>query len=178
MKTVIYDIETMRNFFSYTDIEEDSETPTVFTISPWNNDTEKLVEYLDQAMTMVGFNNIGFDAVVLDHIIDNKDRYKDMPGHNAAYSIYIFVQQFITKEDNEKPRTKMKNQLDLYLINHYNNKARRTSLKSLQVAMGWHNVQEMPISHEQEITEDQVESVLSYNLNDVLSTRKVLLSLC
>ena len=46
MTTVIYDIETMRNFFSYTDIEEDSETPTVFTISPWNNDTEKIVEYL------------------------------------------------------------------------------------------------------------------------------------
>jgi hypothetical protein len=172
MRTVIYDIETMRNFFSYTDIEEDSETPVVFTISPWNNDAEKLVEYLDQPMTMVGFNNVGFDAVVLDHIVDNLDRYKEMPGHNVAYSIYIFVQQFITKEDNEKPRTKMKNQLDLYLINHYNNKARRTSLKSLQVAMGWYNVQEMPISHEEEITEDQVESVLSYNLNDVLSTRK------
>ena len=172
MKTVIYDIETMRNFFSYMDIEEDSETPTTFTISPWNNDTEKLVEYLDQAMTMVGFNNVGFDAVVLDHIIENKDRYAEMPGHNVAYSIYIFVQQFITKEDNEKPRTKMKNQLDLYLINHYNNKSRRTSLKALQVSMGWYNVQEMPISHEVEITEDQVESILSYNLNDVLSTRQ------
>jgi hypothetical protein len=38
--------------------------------------------------------------------------------------------------------------------------------------MGWHNVQEMPIHHDTEITEDQVQDVLDYNLNDVLSTRK------
>jgi hypothetical protein len=172
MTTVIYDIETMKNFFSYTDIEEDSETPTIFTISPWNNDVDKLVDYLQQPMMMVGFNNIGFDAVVLEHIVENRERYSSMPGHNVAYSIYIFVQQFITKDDKDKPRSRSKNQLDLYLINHYNNKARRTSLKSLQVSMGWHNVQEMPIHHDTEITEDQVQDVLDYNLNDVLSTRK------
>jgi hypothetical protein len=168
-RKIVYDLETFCNFFSYTDVETETDTTHVFTISPWNNDLIPLLEYLRTPMTMIGFNNIGFDCVVLEYIFENAERLKRMDGEQAARRIYSFVQSFITSD--EKPRPKAKNQIDLYLINHYNNKARSTSLKALQVSMGWHNVMDMPFAHDKEILEGEVSEVLEYNLNDVLSTR-------
>lgn len=169
MRKIVYDLETFCNFFSYTDVEVDSDKTTVFTISPWNNDLIPLLEYLGKPMKMIGFNNIGFDAVVLNYIHENSARLKRLEGEGVARKIYGFVQSFINSDDVTK--TKAKNQVDLYLINHYNNKARSTSLKALQVSMRWHNVMDMPFAHDKEITESEVSDVLEYNLNDVLSTR-------
>lgn len=168
-RKVVYDLETFCNFFSYTDVEVDSDKVTVFTISTWNNDLVPLLEYLQKPMKMIGFNNIGFDAVVLNYIVENEDKFRERSGESIARSIYSFVQSFINSD--EKPTNRAKNQIDLYLINHYNNKARSTSLKALQVSMGWHNVMDMPFAHDKEILEGEVSDVLEYNLNDVLSTR-------
>lgn len=61
-------------------------------------------------------------------------------------------------------------QIDLYLIWHYNNKARHTSLKDLEIHMKMKNVEEMPIHHTSICTESDEEEVLKYNKNDVLAT--------
>src|SRR5690606_12612270 len=62
-------------------------------------------------------------------------------------------------------------QLDLFKIWHYDNKARMTGLKKLEIAMGYDNVQDMPYGHDMEITDVfQVADILEYNMNDVLAT--------
>jgi hypothetical protein len=46
-----------------------------------------------------------------------------------------------------------------------------TGLKKLEIAMGFPNVEDMPYHHSEEIkTQDQVDKILSYNLNDVNAT--------
>lgn len=61
-------------------------------------------------------------------------------------------------------------QIDLFKIWHYNNKARMTSLKDLEIAMRMPNVEEMPIHHTTWCKPGDEELVLSYNLNDVYAT--------
>ena len=66
-------------------------------------------------------------------------------------------------------------QIDLYKIWHYNNKARMTSLKDLEIQMRMENVEEMPIHHTHWCKEGDEIEVLSYNKNDVWATYKFLL---
>jgi hypothetical protein len=55
-------------------------------------------------------------------------------------------------------------QLDLFLIHHYNNRARITSLKHLEVSMRLENVEDMPFDHKYFFTkQSEVDEVLSYN---------------
>ena len=169
MKTVIYDIETLINFFSYTDIDEEGNS-RVFVIHDSRNNLPELLEYLMEPLIQVGYNNLRFDSVVLAWLFGNRKTLLALSGSEAARKIYNFVQSFIKSDEplNIKPLHK---QIDLFLINHFNNKARSTSLKALQCSMYWHNVQDMPFSHNHHVTDEEINSVLEYNLNDVLSTQ-------
>jgi len=61
-------------------------------------------------------------------------------------------------------------EIDLYAISHFGNKARRCSLKHLQYAMQFPNIQEMPIHHSTKIDISQLDEILEYCWNDVYST--------
>lgn len=115
---------------------------------------------------MIGFNNVGFDYAVI-HPFLLADFEPD--GNKLAKALYKRAQHLISEEKREwiKPIVP---QRDLFLIWHFNNKARATSLKWLQVCMDWKNVQEMPISHDTNVTEEMIPMILEYNENDTLST--------
>ena len=62
-------------------------------------------------------------------------------------------------------------QLDLFKIWHYDNLAKSTSLKALQIAMDLPLVEDMPFDHRHWITTfEEINEVLSYNKNDVYAT--------
>jgi hypothetical protein len=62
-------------------------------------------------------------------------------------------------------------QLDLFKVWHYNNAARSTGLKALQISMNYPDVLDMPIEHTKTDVElSDIPMILEYNLNDVLST--------
>lgn len=173
MKKVFYDIETLKNFFSYIDIDED-ENIREFVIHQSRNNLEEMLEYIIEPKIEVGYNNLRFDSVVMAYIFQNRKLFLTLDANEITSKIHGFVQSFINAtttvfDQNLKPLNK---QIDLFLINHFNNKARMTSLKALQCSMYWHNVQDMPFSHNHLVQDDEVEEVLKYNLNDVLSTRE------
>lgn len=68
-------------------------------------------------------------------------------------------------------------EIDLFLMNHFNNKSKLTSLKALQCSIFWPVVQDMPYHHTTQVTEDMIPEILDYNMNDVLST-KAFFELC
>lgn len=115
---------------------------------------------------MIGFNNVGFDYAVIHPFLLVE---VEPDGHKLAKALYKRAQDLIKEEKREwiKPIVP---QRDLFLIWHFNNKARATSLKWLQVCMDWKNVQEMPIPHDTDVTEEMIPTILEYNENDVLST--------
>lgn len=162
----IYDIETFSNCFTYTDVDAETNEVKTFVISDFKDEESEFKFYLASLMLnkagMVGYNNLHFDWPVLNYILNNKV---------TGESIYAFAQTLIGKEKREYVKETIK-QLDLFLLNHYDNKARSTSLKSLEVALQWHDVMDMPFSHTTKITPSLLDDVLKYNLNDVLFTKE------
>ena len=161
----IYDIETFINCFTYIDYDVETKETKEFVVTDFRNDLVEFKEYLNSLKKskagMVGFNNVHFDWPIVRAIM--------MDGVDTASKIYSCAQSIISNE--KKTYTKQEiPQLDLYLLNHYDNKARSTSLKALQVSLGWDNVLDMPLDHTTTITPDNIDILLSYNRNDVLFT--------
>lgn len=179
MNGVVYDIEVLKGCFTYTDINIQTEEITQFVIHPERDERIRLFHYLREIEgNMIGFNNVNFDYPVLHKFLDKfyweteETSQLLLDLHELAETI-INVQNAVDFNKNVAIRTKdvIIPQIDLFKIWHYNNKARQTSLKSLEISMNFPNVMEMPISHKKEIiTEEETEQILKYNLNDVLAT--------
>jgi len=168
----VYDIETLKNCYTYTAMHRETKEVVQFTIWRDVNEMDEMIEHLSGVRGLIGFNNIGFDYPVLHYILNNHEEWKGLSGDQITTLIYQKAQDTIADEWSSVKEMYVKiPQLDLFRIWHYNNKARMTSLKKLQIALRYKNVQDMPYKHYEDIeTIDQVKEILDYNLNDVDST--------
>lgn len=171
-KIEVYDLETLFNAFTYTGINKDTKALIFFII--WNdiNDLDDLVEHIQSLRGQVGFNNLNFDYPVLHYILTNYQFLKTLRTEDIAKSIYAEAQRIIKLEYSEvREASVLIPQLDLFRIHHFDNKAKMTSLKKVEIALEFPNVQDMPIHHSEEIISfEQVLQILDYNKNDVEAT--------
>lgn len=177
-KCWVYDIETLKSCFTYTAINIDTNEIVYYVIHKDKNDSINLYEHLIKCKGQIGFNNINFDYPVIHYFLLNAKKwiYKDKLNSSEILNLlYEKAQDLINNQENSFTSIRDKEviipQLDLFRIWHYNNKARSTSLKSLQISMNYPNVMDMPISHTRDdIRLDEIDEILEYNLNDVLAT--------
>lgn len=161
---IVYDIETFSNCFTYTGMNVDTKEMDIFVIGDESigSDLDAFQIYLrelkDKKAGMVGFNNVNFDWPIVRAIMEDEI--------HTAEQIYAYAQNIISQEKRMYVPQEIA-QLDLYLLNHYDNKSRNTSLKALEVSCGWKNVMDMPFDHTTKIDKVTLESVISYNKNDV-----------
>jgi hypothetical protein len=176
-KVIIYDIETMKECFIVVCMKPD-ETPTSFTVSKWQNQLDGFIKYIEDNKDAywVGYNNLRFDAQVVEWIIRNHEWWHQLSGleicakiaqkaadviHDANYDVF---------PEYREHELSLK-QIDLFKIHHYDNKNRRVSLKRLEFEMDLENIEEMPIHHNKEnLTRDEVFQSLQYCFNDVDAT--------
>lgn len=179
MKIVIYDIETLASCFTYTDIDRDTTEVKQFVLHKDRWDWFELINHLNIINGQIGFNNVNFDYPILHFILNNQFNWGKFSKEQIITLIYEKAQQIIETQNSDEfyktvvvPMKDWKiQQLDLFKIWHYNNAARSTSLKSLEISMNYPNVMEMPISHKKkDITLEEIDDILKYNLNDVLAT--------
>ena len=175
MNTVVYDIEIFPNFFSYTDIDVKTLEKNVFVLHESQDDLDSLYEYLMEPRYRIGYNNVHFDRVVCELITDNFRKMKTLPTNVYLIHLYNKVQNMMREEQREF--YKGETEIDLFLLNHFNNKSKLTSLKALQCSIFWPVVQDMPYHHTAKVTKEMIPEILDYNLNDVLST-KAFFELC
>jgi len=161
--TEIYDIETLSNCFTYSAVDRDSDNIVKFVIWKGKNDLYDLLVHLTTVKGMIGFNSINFDYPVMHYIIKEREKLIQMDGDKIAKLIYKKAQSVISQEYSAVKETEVLiPQLDLFRVWHYDNKARMTGLKKLEIAMCFPNVQDMPYSHEYTIkTEKEVEEILT-----------------
>lgn len=171
--TEIFDIETLSNCFTYSAVDRDSNEIISFVIWKEKNELYDLLSHLDKIRGLIGFNSINFDYPVLHYIIKERNKLVNLDGDAVAKLIYKKAQSIISQEYSAVKETEVLiPQLDLFRIWHYDNKARMTGLKKLEIAMCFDNVQDMPYSHEHKITtESEVKEILDYNINDILATK-------
>lgn len=168
----VYDIECLSNLFTYTGYDLNSKEYFQFVIHDSKNDYELLYNHLrGRKLVQIGFNNEGYDYPVIHHLLNHYDEYVTKSGHLLSQCIYQKSQEVIMMEFSEiADRNKFIQQIDLYKIHHLNNKARICSLKQLEVYMRMRNVEEMPFNHTHWCSEEDIKSILLYNLNDVKAT--------
>ena len=170
-----YDIETYPDVFTITFIHANTGKKVKFQITPWRNDYNDMCRFVyglgETGAIGVGFNNLGFDYVVLHHALNNPNCTGD--------DIYRYAMSIINSKSKFGvtiwPRDQVFKQIDLFKICHFDNKARGTSLKALEVAMHSDNVSDLPYPPGTVLTQEQVENVLiPYNDKDVEETIKFL----
>lgn len=175
--TVVYDIETLKGAFTYSDINIHTQEIKQFVIHKDRDDRNELLDHLKKIKWAIGFNNINFDYPILHYFM--KLNLSSFNSEELIKKLYIKAQEIIQSQSEDnftkivaiKQKDQLIKQIDLFKLWHFNNKARRTSLKSLEVSMNYPNVMEMPILHDRnDIQYEEIESILEYNLNDVLAT--------
>jgi hypothetical protein len=168
----VYDIETISNLFTYTAINRDTKEVVKYVIWGGLNELYPLLVHLSACKGLIGFNSLNFDYPVIHYIIKERDKLIQMDGDKIAKLIYKKAQSVISQEYSMvKDEEVLIPQLDLFRIWHYDNKARMTSLKKIEINLHFPNVQDMPYDHTTKIkTSEQVQEILDYNLNDVEAT--------
>lgn len=176
MLSLIYDTETYPNVFTLAAEHADYPITWQFEISQWRNDSKAIMEWMHWIKVsngrMVGFNNIGFDYPLLHLLVQRQ-------GKITAYELYEKAQSIIASADSDQrwshmiyPSDRFVEQLDLYRIHHFDNKARSTSLKVLEFNMRLDNVSDLPFEVGTNLNTHQIEVLHKYNAHDASATKR------
>lgn len=176
----IYDIETYPNCFTFTAITEDGNILKVFECSTRKSDVGDLFNFLDKCRRskdrLVGFNNVGFDYPVVHDLLSVREKALTVSGKAVAVRAYKKAQMVIGADNvfqkMVKPSDEHVKQVDLYKIHHFDNKARSTSLKMLEFNMRSDNIEDLPFPVGTELTDEQIDVLIKYNIHDVKETLK------
>src|SRR6267378_1153122 len=143
----VYDIETLRCLFLYMGYNIQTKEWYIYEVSKYKNDIDALVKHLKDGKIeyAISFNGVGFDAQVLQYILNNYTRWWNLGNLEIVGLIYKFAQKIIDDQN------------------------RRTSLKWLEFTMNMENVEEMPIHHTVEkLTEEEIQMIKNYCKNDIV----------
>ena len=169
---IIWDCETYPNVFTISARHAHLPLEWEFEISDWRNDSGAIIQWVHWlkfvGARMVGFNSIGFDYPILHALC--------RMGQANARTLYDKAQAIIESQDDNrwmhmvKPTDRLVDQLDLFLIHHFDNRARSTSLKVLEFNMRADNISDLPFPIGTALTQDQVAVLKAYNRHDVMQT--------
>ena len=180
----VMDYETLRNCFVAVFEHYKEDKQKIFVVHELRNEFKEFVEFLldnkNNNHWHISFNGLSFDSQITERIIRGHKNLLELSAGQIAESIYQMAQSIIGRQDtNEFPEFSEKDlsirQIDVFKLNHWDNVAKKSSLKWIQYSMDWPNIQEMPIHHSTEIkTLAQIDTVIGYCINDVKSTKRIM----
>jgi len=147
-----------------------------YEISPWRNDSQEIIGMLHwlarSGARLVTFNGVGFDYPVLHTLL--------RAGQGSAEMLYAKAMSIIDSQDDDqrkwshriKPTDYVMPILDLFLIHHFDNMARSTSLKVLEFNMRSRSIQDLPFPVGTVLTQPQIEVLKNYNAHDIDQTER------
>jgi len=180
----VMDYETLSNCFIAVFEDIKSEHTETFICHKSQNDILEFITFLERNITLgewhVSFNGLSFDSQITEYILRDKDQLLEQDGDTIAKFIYQKAQETIENSNNGdfakfSPKNLSIRQIDVFKLNHWDNPAKRSSLKWIQYTMDWHNIMDMPIHHTTEVTVDQIPEIIIYCKNDVKSTKQIMM---
>ena len=179
----VMDYETLSNCFVGVFQHYKTSEQKIFIVHDLQNDFDKFIEFLidnrDEKQWHISYNGLAFDAQVTQYILNNHELWSNMSGCAIAEVIYKFAQETIARQNRKEwgvfaPWHIQIGQIDLFKMHHWDNPAKRSSLKWIQFSMDWENLQDMPIEHTVKIeTREQLDTIVGYCINDVASTKAI-----
>ena len=193
----VYDIEVFPNVFHCTVKNTETGELHKFEISCRRNQLDELVNFFHTVNTdytfgdlyttkiqlntdklFCGYNNLHYDNPIINYIIDYYNTMKYKGYRDICRSIFNLSKVITTSsEDDIRAWSKWKymicfDSFDI-LTMLYSNKL-RVGLKEIQVTMQYKNVQEFVADWQADLPENQIDSMIEYNINDVNSTEELL----
>ena len=179
----VMDFETLSDCFVAVFEHYKTSERKVFIVHDLQNDFEDFIKFLKQNQDKkewhISFNGLAFDGQITHYILDNYVLWINLSGSQIAEIIYEYAAKCINKSDSKDfqdyPLWKMSiGQIDLFKMHHWDNPAKRSSLKWIQYSMDWDNILEMPIHHTTNIqTKNEIDTIVQYCINDVQSTKEI-----
>jgi len=177
MNVIIYDIETMKEYFLVVALIP-GEPYRVFDVNKNKNNLDAFISFTEQYKDYywVGYNNIRFDSQVVEWVIRNCEYWHELSNLEITAKIAQKAADVIDDANHDvfpeyRESDLTLKQLDLFKVHHFDNKNRRVSLKRLEFEMDLENIEEMPIHHSKEnMTTEDIELTKEYCYNDVWAT--------
>jgi len=174
----IYDIECFINYFCVTFRDVKNKEGTTYIIyhsyqneQNSNNSLNQLYDFLNlnKRKWLVGYNNKYFDNQILNYIFLNYNLFTILTIEDLTKNIYDFMLSIINENSTEYKYRLPFQSVDLMRIGNIEHK----SLKLVAVNLNWPLIQDLPIKIDSTITDEQVDLIYHYNLNDVDITEKL-----
>ena len=175
MNWFVYDLESYPNIWTCCIADMQTRKLKVFEVSARKDQREEMFEYLRnirrQKGVMVGFNNNSYDYPLLHQFLKNKEM---TPSELFEYGNKIIKSSY---GDNRwqyqvKDKDVMIQQLDLFKLNHFDNKAKATSLKMIEFNSRSNNIEDLPYPVGMTLNPQQMDVLIKYNAHDVKETVK------
>ena len=166
----LYDCEVFKNFFCVTFKCVETKDITSYVIFDDRNDLDLLQSFLKNSKRnwFVGYNSYEYDDQLLSYL------YNIYPSICFCSSSEITSLMFDkSMEIIDKKSTRLYimpfMRIDLMKVGNI----MRKSLKLVAVNLNWPKIQDIPFDCKEDVSKDQVETILDYNLNDVLITEEL-----
>jgi len=183
----VYDYETLPNCFLAVFDHYKKDLRKTFIVTQFKgtaiNDIDKFIKFLTECISKdewhISFNGLAFDAQITQYILNSKTKFLHSNPLEITRLIYDKAQEIIQRQNNKEFNTYRESelsikQIDLFKLNHWDNPAKRSSLKWIEYSMDWYNIQDMPIHHTTMIENgDELNTILKYCINDVKATKAI-----
>lgn len=193
----VYDVEVFPNVFHCTVKNTETGELHKFEISCRRNQLDELVEFfhtvntkytfgdlyttdikLDTNILFCGYNNLHYDNAIINYIIDCYNIMKYKGYRDICKSVFNLSKVITTSSENDNSAWRKWKYMICFdsfdiLTMLYSNKL-RVGLKEIQVTMQYKNVQEFVADWQADLPENQIDSMIDYNINDVNSTEELL----
>lgn len=172
----VYDIEVFRNVFHCTLLNTETEELIKFECSIRKNNINEMCNFFKQNAYFCGYNNIHYDNPIINYCIEffSNSKYS---YDKICLSIFNLSNTILQDKDNidRWKRWKYAKNFDtIDLLTMLYSKALRISLKEMQVTMMYKNVQEFNQDWNKNLQTSNIDSMIEYNINDVMSTYELL----
>lgn len=176
-KKYVYDIEVFPNFFCAIFMDCDTHEKFKFVIYKDTDDRKKLNSFLDNEILLIGYNNLSYDGPVLQ-FIQNHPGAKDINSQLFKISGRLISDDSRQDDDIKKlrwPRNVKWSQMDLLKIMAFDMLG--VSLKQVAINLKWYRIQDLPLPYDYRVEPSDVQTILDYNLNDVLITYELYMAI-
>lgn len=174
---VIYDIEVLPNIFTMAIKDSQSGKVSVLEVSEWKNDINLFRKYIRtlgrRGYRMVGFNSFHYDYPVIHSLFTNSTLRTPEEFTAAAYKK---SKEIIGASKNRRfdhviwDWNMVVPQVDLFKIHHFDNGARRTSLKRLEFNMRMDDIVEFGVDFDKPVDKETRDRLIQYNIHDIEAT--------
>ena len=180
----VYDVEIFPNCFHCCVKNTETGQLYKFEISERRNQLTDVVDFFrlqpieDYFRMFCGYNNHHYDDVIINYMIDYRDKLAGLPYWRICQSLFNLSSTIVGDEEGSREKIKRWKYAHYFesmdLLTMQFSQKLRVGLKTMQVTMHYKNVYEYEGDFDKPLPKDEIDNMILYNINDVESTEELL----